>query len=150
MKHLNLIFLLFLIQSIFSKIISSKTSLDTLFNIYKNEITNSHLYQEISNTTWKEYFVSENIKNLKKIVPCHINSDQELDLFVQDHSDQLFWVNNVRGTSKDFTHKRLSNIFIGDFIVVDKVGQDGDNKNNFFLLATNQHKDKIIKYKINP
>ena len=150
MKHINLIFLLFLIQSIFSKIISTKTSLDTLFNIYKTEITNSHLYQEISNTTWKEYFVSENIKNLKKIVPCHINSDQELDLFVQDHSDQLFWVNNVRGTSKDFTHKRLSNIFIGDFIVVDKVGQDDDNKNNFFLLATNQHKDKIIKYKINP
>ena len=150
MKHLNLLILLFLIQSIFSKIISSKTSLDTLFNIYKTEITNSHLYQEISNTTWKEYFVSENIKNLKKIVPCHINSDQELDLFVQDHSDQLFWVNNVRGTSKDFTHKRLSNIFIGDFIVVDKVGQDVNNKNNFFLLATNQNKDKIIKYKINP
>ena len=150
MKHLNIIFLLFLIQFISSRITTTKTSLDTLFNIYKNQITNSHLYQEISNTTWKEYFISENIKNLKKIVPCHINSDQELDLFVQDHSDQLFWVNNVRGTSKDFTHKSISKIFIGDFIVINKIEKELTKKNTFFLLATNQNKDKIIKYKLNP
>ena len=150
MKHLNIIFLLFLIQFISSIITTTKTSLDTLFNIYKNQITNSHLYQEISNTTWKEYFISENIKNLKKIVPCHINSDQELDLFVQDHSDQLFWVNNVRGTSKDFTHKSISKIFIGDFIVINKIEKELTKKNTFFLLATNQNKDKIIKYKLNP
>ena len=150
MKHLNIIFLLFLIQFISSRITTTKTSLDTLFNIYKTQITNSHLYQEISNTTWKEYFISENIKNLKKIVPCHINSDQELDLFVQDHSDQLFWVNNVRGTSKDFTHKSISKIFIGDFIVIKKNEKELTKKNTFFLLATNQNKDKIIKYKLNP
>ena len=150
MKHLNIIFLIFLIQFISSRITTTKTSLDTLFNIYKNQITNSHLYQEISNTTWKEYFISENIKNLKKIVPCHINSDQELDLFVQDHSDQLFWVNNVRGTSKDFTHKSISKIFIGDFIVINKIEKELTKKNTFFLLATNQNKDKIIKYKLNP
>ena len=150
MKHLNIIFLIFLIQFISSRITTTKTSLDTLFNIYKTQITNSHLYQEISNTTWKEYFISENIKNLKKIVPCHINSDQELDLFVQDHSDQLFWVNNVRGTSKDFTHKSISKIFIGDFIVINKIEKELTKKNTFFLLATNQNKDKIIKYKLNP
>ena len=150
MKHLNIIFLIFLIQFIYSRISTTKTSLDTLFNIYKTQITNSHLYQEISNTTWKEYFISENIKNLKKIVPCHINSDQELDLFVQDHSDQLFWVNNVRGTSKDFTHKSISKIFIGDFIVINKIEKELTKKNTFFLLATNQNKDKIIKYKLNP
>ena len=153
MNNLNKIILFLLFQIISSKIMTTKTSLDTLFNIYKTDITNSHLYKEISNTTWKEYFISENIKNLKKIRPFHINSDHELDLFVQDHSDQLFWVNNVRGTSKDFTHKRLSNIFIGDFIVIKKTEIEEEkinNNNNFFILATNQNKDKIIKYKINP
>ena len=152
MKHLNIFLIFILFQYISAKILSSKTSLDTLFNIYKSEITTNHLYKDISNTTWKEFFISENIKNLKKIAPCHINSDQELDLFVQDHSDQLFWVNNVRGTSKDFTHKRLSNIFIGDFIVINITQREDDNNqyNNFFILATNQNKDKIIKYNLNP
>jgi hypothetical protein len=145
----KIIFLLFLFDLIFSKTITRKQSLDSLFNIYKTGITNSHLYKEIANTTWKEYFISEEIKNLKKVVPCHINSDQELDLFVQDHSDQLFWVNNIRGTSKDFTHKRLSNIFIGDFVVINEIGNNQE-KNNFFILSTNQNKDRIIKYKINP
>ena len=151
MKNFYLLFLLFLFNLIVSKTIPKKQTLDSLFNIYKTGITNSHLYKEITNTTWKEYFISETIKNLKKVIPCHINSDQELDLFVQDHSDQLFWVNNIRGTSKDFTHKRLSNIFIGDFVVIDEIGKNNNNKkNNFFILATNQNKDKIIKYKINP
>ena len=29
------------------------------------------------------------------MLPSHINKDNELDLFVQDHSEQLFWVNNI-------------------------------------------------------
>ena len=146
------IFLVFLFQFITSKNIINKFALDSLFNIYKSDISNSHLYKEITNTTWKEFYISEVI-NLKKIAPCHINSDQELDLFIQDHSDHLFWINNVRGTSKDFTHKKLSDIFIGDFVVVNKSTSNNENKknsNNFYILATNQNKNKIIKHKVNP
>ena len=145
------IFLVFLFQFITSKNIINKFALDSLFNIYKSDISNSHLYKEITNTTWKEFYISEVI-NLKKIAPCHINSDQELDLFIQDHSDHLFWINNVRGTSKDFTHKKLSDIFIGDFVVVNKSTSNNENKknSNFYILATNQNKNKIIKHKVNP
>ena len=151
MKKYNKILFFIVFQLACTKIINNKISLDSLFNIYKSDITNSHLYKEITNTTWKEYFISEKIKNLKKIFPLHINSDKELDLFVQDHSDQLFWIDNVRGTSKDFTHKRLSNIFIGDFVVANKFENNKTKEyNNMFILATNQNKDKIIQYKKNP
>ena len=133
------------------KNILSKVSLDCAFNIYKSGITNSHLYQDISNTTWKEFFISENIENVKKFIPFYINPDKELDLFVEDSSAQLFWINNIRGTSKDFTHKKLSKIFIGDFVVANKYDSDSINdKNDMFILATDQHKSKIIKYKKNP
>ena len=151
MKKYFKILLFIFFQFTYQKTIINKISLDSLFNIYKADITNNHLYKEIANTTWKEYFISEQIKNLKKIVPCHINTDNELDLFVQDHSDQLFWVNNIRGTSKDFTHKKLSNVYIGDFVVSNKIDkEDKEEDNNIFILTTNQNKDKIIKYKINP
>ena len=150
MKKYNKILLFIVFQLACTKIINNKISLDSLFNIYKSDITNSHLYKEITNTTWKEYFISEKIKNLKKILPCHINTDNELDLFVQDHSDQLFWVNNIRGTSKDFTHKKLSNVFIGDFVVSNNIDKKDKNINNIYILTTNQNKDKIIKYKKNP
>ena len=153
MKYNSILFLLVLIHSVFAKNTLSKISLDTSFNIYKSGITNSHLYQEISNTTWKEFFISENIQNIKKFFPYYINNDKELDLFVEDSSAQLYWINNVRGTSKDFTHKKLSKIFIGDFIVANKYDSDNSNNNDnndMFILATNQHKNKIFKYKKNP
>ena len=151
MKYIWFLFLLALIQTISPKNILSKISLDSSFNIYKSGITNSHLYQEISNTTWKEFFISENIQNIKKFFPYYINTDKELDLFVEDSSAQLYWINNVRGTSKDFTHKKLSKIFIGDFIVANKYDSEySDDKNDMFILATNQHKNKIFKYKKNP
>ena len=150
MKKYNKILLFIVFQLACTKIINNKISLDSLFNIYKSDITNSHLYRDITNTTWKEYFISEKIKNLKKILPCHINTDNELDLFVQDHTDQLFWVNNIRGTSKDFTHKKLSNVFIGDFVVSNNNDKKGKKLNNIYILTTNQNKDKIIKYKKNP
>ena len=151
MRYSSPILLLVLIQIVSSKNILSRVSLDTSFNIYKSAITNSHLYQEISNTTWKEFFISENIQNIKKFVPFYINGDKELDLFVEDSSAQLYWINNVRGTSKDFTHKKLSRIFIGDFIVANKYdGEDIKDEYNMFILATDQNKNKIIKYKKNP
>ena len=146
MKYISIILYLILIQIINPKSVFSKISLDTSFNIYKSEITNSHLFQEISNTTWKEFFISEKIQNIKKFIPYHINNDKELDLFVQDSSAQLFWINNIRGTSKDFTHKKLSKIYIGDFIVADKFDEDKANdERNMFILATNQNRNKIIK-----
>ena len=151
MKYISIILYLILIQIINPKSVFSRVSLDTSFNIYKSEITNSHLFQEISNTTWKEFFISEKIQNIKKFIPYHINNDKELDLFVQDSSAQLFWINNIRGTSKDFTHKKLSKIYIGDFIVADKFDEDKINdERNMFILATNQNRNKIIKYKKNP
>ena len=142
--------LLVLIPFISPKNFLSRVSLDSVFNIYKSGITNSHLYQEISNTTWKEYFVSENIQNIKKFIPYYINPDKELDLFVEDSSAQLYWINNIRGTSKDFTHKKLSKIFIGDFIVTNKYDNGNNNLEDMFILATNQNKNKIFKYKKNP
>ena len=151
MKHLIGIILFVLINISSQKNMLSKVSLDCAFNIYKSGITNSHLYQDISNTTWKEYFISESIENIKKFIPFYINPDKELDLFVEDSSAQLFWINNIRGTSKDFTHKKLSKIFIGDFVVANKYDSDFTNdKNDMFILATDQHKSKIIKYKKNP
>ena len=151
MKQFISIIFFVLINISSQKNILSKVSLDCAFNIYKSGITNSHLYQDISNTTWKEFFISENIENVKKFIPFYINPDKELDLFVEDSSAQLFWINNIRGTSKDFTHKKLSKIFIGDFVVANKYDSDSINdKNDMFILATDQHKSKIIKYKKNP
>ena len=150
MKNMSIFFLLVLIPFISPKNFLSRVSLDSVFNIYKSGITNSHLYQEISNTTWKEYFVSENIQNIKKFIPYYINPDKELDLFVEDSSAQLYWINNIRGTSKDFTHKKLSKIFIGDFIVTNKYDNGNNNLEDMFILATNQNKNKIFKYKKNP
>ena len=150
MKNMSIFILLVLIPFISPKNFLSRVSLDSVFNIYKSRITNSHLYQEISNTTWKEYFVSENIQNIKKFIPYYINPDKELDLFVEDSSAQLYWINNIRGTSKDFTHKKLSKIFIGDFIVTNKYDNGNNNLEDMFILATNQNKNKIFKYKKNP
>lgn len=150
MKNMSIFVLLVLIPFISPKNFLSRVSLDSVFNIYKSGITNSHLYQEISNTTWKEYFVSENIQNIKKFIPYYINPDKELDLFVEDSSAQLYWINNIRGTSKDFTHKKLSKIFIGDFIVTNKYDNGNYNLEDMFILATNQNKNKIFKYKKNP
>ena len=149
MKNVSIFILLVLIPFISPKNFLSRVSLDSVFNIYKSGITNSHLYQEISNTTWKEYFVSENIQNIKKFIPYYINPDKELDLFVEDSSAQLYWINNIRGTSKDFTHKKLSKIFIGDFIVTNKYDNGNNNLEDMFILATNQNKNKIFKYKKN-
>ena len=150
MKNMSIFILLVLIPFISPKNFLSRVSLDSVFNIYKSGITNSHLYQEISNTTWKEYFISENIQNIKKFIPYYINPDKELDLFVEDSSAQLYWINNIRGTSKDFTHKKLSKIFIGDFIVTNKYDNGNNNLEDMFILATNQNKNKIFKYKKNP
>ena len=150
MKNMSIFILLVLIPFMSPKNFLSRVSLDSVFNIYKSGITNSHLYQEISNTTWKEYFVSENIQNIKKFIPYYINPDKELDLFVEDSSAQLYWINNIRGTSKDFTHKKLSKIFIGDFIVTNKYDNGNNNLEDMFILATNQNKNKIFKYKKNP
>jgi hypothetical protein len=148
--YITIIFFIFC-DFIISRYPSAKISLDSVFNIYKKGSTSSHLYKEIANTTWKEYFISEKIKNMKKIIPCQINNDKELDLFVLDKSEQLFWINNIRGTSKDFTHKKLSDNFIGDFVILNKYDiEDGKEDNNIYILATNQNRDRIIKYKKNP
>ena len=57
-------------------------------------------------------FCFRKIKKLKKVVPCHINNDKELDLFIEDSSAHLFWINKIRGTSQEFIYEKLSSIFI--------------------------------------
>ena len=119
---------------------------DSFFNIYKDTIYSSNLYEEISNTTWKEYFISEKIKQLVKIVPFYIDNDEDLDLFVQDSAAHLYWVSNMRGTSKDFKNEKISKNFLEDFVVSNRI-YIKYGKNQFFVLAINQEKNIIYKYK---
>ncbi len=119
---------------------------DSFFNIYKDTIYSSNLYEEISNTTWKEYFISEKIKKLVKIVPFYIDNDEDLDLFVQDSAANLYWVSNMRGTSKDFKNEKISKNFLEDFVVSNRI-YIKYGKNQFFVLAINQEKNIIYKFK---
>ena len=119
---------------------------DSFFNIYKDTIYSSNLYEEISNTTWKEYFISEKIKKLVKIVPFYIDNDEDLDLFVQDSAANLYWVSNMRGTSKDFKNEKISKNFLEDFVVSNRI-YIKYGKNQFFVLAINQEKNMIYKFK---
>ena len=119
---------------------------DSFFNIYKDTIYSSNLYEEISNTTWKEYFISEKIKQLVKIVPFYIDNDEDLDLFVQDSAAHLYWVSNMRGTSKEFKNEKISKNFLEDFVVSNRI-YIKYGKNQFFVLAINQEKNIIYKYK---
>jgi hypothetical protein len=46
---------------------------------------------DISNTTWKEFIISENITDLVKFIPAFIDLDNELDLIVLDFDSYLYW-----------------------------------------------------------
>ena len=75
---------------------NSNSVYDSYLNIYKENKLFSNKYYEIANTTWKEYFISENVTNLIKCVPVFIDNDKELDLLILDSESRLYWVSNIR------------------------------------------------------
>jgi hypothetical protein len=64
---------------------------DSYLNNYKDNSYMLTSYNDIANTTWKEFFISENARKLVKCIPAHIDSDAELDLLVLDSETRLYW-----------------------------------------------------------
>ena len=125
-------------------IVNMKMIFDSFFDIYKTTTFRPHLFKEMSNTTWKEYFIAEKISNLAKITPYNIDNDKDLDLFIQDSIAQLSWVSNIRGTGVEFIKQIVSKNQLYDFVVSNHVYK---SKDSFFILAVNKDKDKILKFK---
>ncbi len=103
---------------------------DSYLNSYKSYIFNDNDYNDIANSTWKEYFISENIKNLVKCVPVYIDNDKELDLLVLDSETRLYWISNVRGTSKEIVHQFISQSKLYDFVI-------SESGQNMYILGIN-------------
>lgn len=119
-----------------------KVAFDSYFNLYKEIPFISHKYQDISNSTWKEYFIAENISNFVKLTPYYIDSDNELDLFIQDSHSKLYWVSNIRGTSKELKKEFVSKGQLTDFVVSNLMYRS----DSFFILAINDDQNKILKF----
>lgn len=107
---------------------------DTYLNFYKDSIYGLHTYDEIANTTWKEFYISENVEKLIKFVPTYIDNDVELDLLVLDSESRLYWVSNLRGTSKEVKHQFISESKLTDFVISNSVSYD-NSKENFYILG---------------
>jgi hypothetical protein len=105
---------------------------DSYLNSYKSYVFSDNDYNDIANSTWKEYFISENIKNLVKCLPVFIDDDKELDLLVLDSATRLYWISNVRGTSKEIVHQFISQAKLYDFVVSDSI-----NNVNMYILGIN-------------
>jgi hypothetical protein len=150
-SNLNLIHLIFdffiIITIVFPLILTSSTY-DSYLNIYKNHKFSANDYQTIANSTWKEFSVSENVKDLIKCIPFYIDNDKELDLFVLDSESRLYWVSNIRGTSKEVIHQFVSGSKLWDFVVSKNIEYDESNiAGNYFILGINSKRNKILKYK---
>jgi hypothetical protein len=127
--------------------ISGSSTYDSYLNVYKKNKFARNDYQEIANSTWKEFFVSENVTDLIKCIPFYIDDDKELDLFVLDAKSRLYWVSNIRGTSKEIMHKFISSSKLHDFVVSTKIDyQLSSNAGKFYLLGINSKRDKILKF----
>lgn len=128
-------------------IISASSTYDSFLNIYKNHKFASNNYEQNANSTWKEFFVSENVTNLVKCIPFFIDDDKELDLFVLDAKSRLYWVSNIRGTSKEIKHNLISSSKLSDFVVSTSIDfQQSNYGSKFYLLGINSKNDKILKY----
>lgn len=127
---------------LFIKTSIAKVAYDSYFNLYKEIPFISHKYQDISNSTWKEYFISENISNFVKLTPFYIDSDSELDLFVQDSHSKLYWVSNIRGTSKELKKEFVSKSSLTDFVVSNLMYRS----DSYFILAINDDQNRILKF----
>ena len=69
--------------------------------LYKDIIFSSNLYENIRYNMKRILF---NIKNKKlvKIVIFSVDEDEKLYFFIQDSTSILYWLSNMRGTSKKF------------------------------------------------
>lgn len=127
--------------------IHASTVYDSYLNIYKEDEFSDLKYSEISNTTWKEFFISENVTNLIKCIPVYIDNDKELDLLVLDSESRLYWVSNIRGTSKEVKHQFISRQKLHDFVISDQVKYYNERKSDdFYILGINSKRDKILKF----
>jgi hypothetical protein len=123
---------------------TSKRVYDSYLNMYKDNALNAHSWNDIANTTWKEFFVSENVTNLIKSLPVYIDDDRDLDLLVLDSETRLYWVSNIRGTSKEIKHKFISKNKLQDFVVSLSKGNKVNQKD--YILGINSKRNLIFKY----
>ncbi len=79
----------------FSKIslLSFQMVFDSYLNIYKTKEQEfeKHIYKDIANTTWREFYITENISSLNKAVPAYLDNDRELDLIILETNSKLYW-----------------------------------------------------------
>lgn len=152
----NLIFSFFLRNSILLSLymlipitLSGKVY-DSYLNIYKETVFSDQSFNEIANTTWKEFFISENVTNLIKCVPVFIDDDRDVDLLVLDSESRLYWVSNIRGTSKEVKHQFISSKKLHDFVISNKINYSGKNfkVGGNYILGINSYRDKILKYNL--
>lgn len=128
-------------------LISSSSTYDSYLNIYKSNKFSANQFDDIANTTWKEFFVSENVTDLIKCIPFYIDDDKELDLLVLDSESRLYWVSNIRGTSKEIKHQFVSSSKLYDFVVSDNIKYQQSNQDkNFYIFGINSKRNKILKF----
>jgi len=84
-------FFLLLILNAF--IIKFQTIFDSYLNTYKTKEQEfeKHTYKDVANTTWREFYVTENITNLNKAIPAYLDNDKELDLIILETNSKLYW-----------------------------------------------------------
>jgi hypothetical protein len=121
---------------------------DSYLNIYKNKDQEyeKHVYKDVANTTWKEFYITEKISNLNKAIPAYIDKDNELDLIIHEANSRLYWYNinlfiylirisNIRGTSKIIEHSLISNRPLKDFVIVDPQFNTYNDNQDLFILG---------------
>jgi hypothetical protein len=133
---------------------------DSYLNIYKNKDQEyeKHIYKDVANTTWKEFYVTEKISNLNKAIPAYIDKDNELDLIVHEANSRLYWylinlfiyqkrISNIRGTSKIIELSLISNRPLKDFMIVDpQFNSYNDNQDLFILGIDSVYINNNYKY----
>lgn len=72
---------------------SSNQLFDSYLNTYKTKEQEyeKHIFKEVANTTWREFYISENITNLNKAIPAFLDNDKELDLIILETNSRLYW-----------------------------------------------------------
>ena len=112
---------------------SISTLYDSYLNEYKTKIFKQNEFNDIANTTWKEFFISENVKNLVKCIPAYVDKDNEQDLLILDSETRLYWLSNIRGTSKEIKYHFISSSTLYDFVISNEENIEG----RIFILGIN-------------
>lgn len=91
---IRFIFKLILINILINSLyIKSQRVFDSYLNTYKTKEQEfeKHIYRDVANTTWREFYVAENITNLNKAIPAYLDNDKELDLIILESGSRLYW-----------------------------------------------------------